>query len=1103
MPTPVTPVIVPSVSPDFVFKFVSVKPVKRHKTAQSAAAGKYIFRDVINTATSEQEADYESTNGNFLFSNLKNALSAADYTPSAELKQEFISLATTFYNGAYSIKDGSYYSSWSWLGLVMDWYLRSERNATAAEFEAKVLELTGEPIENIIEEADYKERKLRYWDNLLAMLIIDTSADASHRKVTVEEVVYGVKFLHLVERIIAEDENVVTAEQVRTTFAKPVVYEDLIGAVMRFTEQPTPEIIDNSAEQELISSINQKIKDLKKGLDELDEFELRERNRAATSQGGDNYYGYNGYYGENPYNEYPLSAPAPTTASVPAPPTKLERFYEMASPITQFYMAQFKLDIPEFDIPFTKEIFNRRAKEAYATLPANPRAGTSVKVGGAIFDYTDSYDCIPVRQFDCNSENDPATLGQPYITARNSGIFRSIGFGDLLLVEQQIARYEVGEVAHIENILRGERKTRQHHRLDRTEETITTESEITKESEKESQTTERFSLEKEASSVVKSDFNIENSLNVAADFGMVKLDNQLDIGYSNSSTNENRTASQYAKEVTSRALERVIEKVRTVRTKTTIHEVQEFNEHVLDNTATPLVGQNMGDHISGVFRWVDKYYTCKMKNYGKRLMLEFVVPEPAQFYLFAKLNKPVSGDAPKRPANPKNKEQVKEYIKLDEALTIEGLSEANYLKWAEFYNVSDVIPPPVEFKYTTKSIKLDYNDQKGTDKVILKDFPTEFPPITDYNSIATTGKLTLHIGNNPLGDEAIIIKIGDTQYNIGLTNNFFSSLYIASQDVIGGNVYSSAQKVVVGSSSLAWHLSINLPEQSITATEKDVPVVLQTSNVNLDVTVTIKYKRTDESLQKWRISTYGKIMDAYNRQLSEYLEWKNAQSIGQGITIEGNNPGINREIEKTELKKHCITIFSGERLEKFNAMKSGQQSFGYPEIDLRVLPKQADYISFFEQAFDWRNITYRFYPYFYGRKAKWVVSSQTEDKSDPLFTAFLQAGAARVVVPVKLGFENQIMDFISTGSIKRVHPEALPISASEIAIGVHENFTDAESNETFTYVGDPWEIKVPTNLVYLQPQRPNPVEPDGTADPDLPYNPNQFPIKFDNSTPLP
>src|SRR6185295_4034896 len=132
---------------------------------------------------------------------------------------------------------------------------------------------------------------------------------------------------------------------------------------------------------------------------------------------------------------------------------------------------------------------------------------------------------------------------------------------------------------------------------------------------------------------------------------------------------------------------------------------------------------------------------------------------------------------------------------------------------------------------------------------------------------------------------------------------------------------------------------------------------------------------------------------AYQTAKADYEQRVKAQEAQQGIVIQGQNPRINREIEKTELKKACLRMLEDNSVYgKFNA----QDSATPPEFDPVDAFNEGKIIQFFEQAFEWENITYLFYPYFWARTTQWIHKSTTYD-TDPLFTQFLQAGAARVV----------------------------------------------------------------------------------------------------------
>jgi hypothetical protein len=159
------------------------------------------------------------------------------------------------------------------------------------------------------------------------------------------------------------------------------------------------------------------------------------------------------------------------------------------------------------------------------------------------------------------------------------------------------------------------------------------------------------------------------------------------------------------------------------------------------------------------------------------------------------------------------------------------------------------------------------------------------------------------------------------------------------------------------------------------------------------------------------------VMTAYNEQKARFDNEVNAARIQADLSgIKGKNPAINRETEKTELKKSCISLLTGQRFDLFNAVTRNAPPLGYPEIDFAEAKAEGPYIQFFEQAFEWNNVTYVFYPYFWSKKEDWLTLAQIDD-TDPLFARFLQAGAARVQLPVRLGFEKSILHYLELGEI--------------------------------------------------------------------------------------
>ena len=128
--------------------------------------------------------------------------------------------------------------------------------------------------------------------------------------------------------------------------------------------------------------------------------------------------------------------------------------------------------------------------------------------------------------------------------AAPSNPIRPAGIGDLLIVRQQITRYEGGEVAHIENILKGESKGRTHRRLDRQEDTLTIETEATRTDEQESATTERFELQREVASTIEADASAKLGASVSGSYGpTVEFTVSAELESSFSTSKSTQTAS--------------------------------------------------------------------------------------------------------------------------------------------------------------------------------------------------------------------------------------------------------------------------------------------------------------------------------------------------------------------------------------------------------------------------------------------------------------------------------------------------------------------------------------------------------------------------------
>jgi hypothetical protein len=608
-----------------------------------------------------------------------------------------------------------------------------------------------------------------------------------------------------------------------------------------------------------------------------------------------------------------------------------------------------------------------------------------------------------------------ATLGGSDYVGEPTGVFptgagsiRPVGIGDLLMVKEHVLRYEGGELAHVENILKSESLKRNTRRLERTETTITQETETTKEEESDTQSTDRFDLKRETSNTVKNDTSLKAGLSVDAKYGPF-VEVKANADYSTSTANESATkqSAEFSKDVVSRSVSKLTERVLDRRQVTTLVEFEEDYEHGFDNTTGT-------GHITGYYQWLDKVSQAQVYNYGKRLLFDLTLPEPGTNYIILQASAQSTQAPLKKPP--------------DFTLTADQVDEGNYTIWAKLYDTTGLEPPPAPVKSFTKSI-------------------AQQIPQDPYEA---SGQDTIAIDT---GYRAKYALVSTDWYSHDPANAWWSLL-------IGWNriqVISPTPPVIVDMSA----------EEGSVAFGYDVHQV-----ATLAADIEIFCERTETAFKAWQLKTHATITQAYVAKVQAYEESLAQAQSAAGVQIAGQNPDFNQRIIAGELRRQCLTLLTAQQFDGFGALELSAEGYAQPNLDRTT--QQMPYVRFFEQALEWEHIVYFFYPYFWGWKPAWKNRFMLDD-TDPAFGDFLRAGAARIVIPVRPGFEAAVIHYLdSQGEIWNGGPPPdiskslyLPI-VQEI-----ENATGAPGNEV--PVGDPWEVRVPTTLVRLRPNDDLPV----------------------------
>jgi len=593
---------------------------------------------------------------------------------------------------------------------------------------------------------------------------------------------------------------------------------------------------------------------------------------------------------------------------------------------------------------------------------------------------------------------DPSTVSQPEAPV-SFGIQR-LGIADYRKVEQEVCCYVPGEVSHIENIMAREYKSKDVKRTRRQETTDTVSSETERENLTETTSTDRFEMNQEIASISAQDQSTNASAGIRWGGNQFGGDASASFANNTSSEESESQAITHAKELTERALDRVVQKVREERVSKVIEEYEETTSHGFDN--------RKGDkHVSGVYRWVDKVYENKLLNYGKRLMYEFMVPEPASFHDLA-IQMTNEQDVLVKPVDPRTAsfQKMKDH---------KAVNATTYKHWAAIYN-AEVSEPPVESMYIGKAFS--------------------------YQATEVIDNRHERYGEN---DEVTIPE--------GYYTTYAKAYWEDSSDGYTPN----ATKIIVGSEKIATKGALF----SIPKHVESIPVSFSSlGHLSGNSTVSIKVQILPEAKEKWQLETFNTIIEAYEERLTEYEEKLAAQKEMKNQKID-INPGFFREIEKTVLRKNCITYLLGhENLGK--DLVNNRQSI--TEITAKysnaLLDDYAAKVKFFEQAFEWDIMSYSFYPFYWANKEKWGELYQIQN-NDPLFKAFLQSGMARVIITVRPGFEEMVNWYMATGQIW--NGGQVPTLDDEEFVSIVEELRNPESE-----VEETWETRVPTSLTVIQ-----------------------------------
>ncbi len=597
---------------------------------------------------------------------------------------------------------------------------------------------------------------------------------------------------------------------------------------------------------------------------------------------------------------------------------------------------------------------------------------------------------------------------------------------DLYLIREELARYEAGDIADIQNILAGEKKVRNHRFLSRKEQSNETDQETQTSEERDHQVGEKSALQSEVKKTVDKKVNVDAGVTATLKYGnSITITPHANVTYNNAKSQSSSQARSYSKDVVDRSVSSLQTKIRTVATSKILLETEERNKGSIDNTVAG------NDHRSGIFYWVNRVSHAQVFNYGRHMMFDMIVPEPAALFK-ALYDAKMKGD---KEANEPPKPKV----------DIPGITVTTYSGLLNQYAIAttDDIAPPDEEITVSIAIAVNVSEADGDKSVGFSstdgkvDIPEGYAAVhADYDIRAYTGEPG---STGPLDEVAVSINLGNRYLLKGMMDEWSQG----------------------GQDATPWAAVGSITMQKETGTLAAAVAGYSSMAFSLTGSISIRCKLTDSRRAVWQAQIYNLIMTDYGRKLAAY------QAVtGQStdiVRIKGRNPFLNREIERNEFKRHIIAILLCNYFNGMGSMIDHVAPCGYPEFDFEKLGADMPIIQFFEQVFEWEYMTYLFYHSMWARKCKWPDLIDA-DSGDPLFDKFLMAGASRVQVPIRPGMENVFLWYLKRHEIWGESGEP-PLPGDDDYVSMIQEMKEAEQGD---YADRPGLIAAKTDSEKLE-----------------------------------
>jgi hypothetical protein len=534
--------------------------------------------------------------------------------------------------------------------------------------------------------------------------------------------------------------------------------------------------------------------------------------------------------------------------------------------------------------------------------------------------------------------------------------------GELRVTEKRLAGYVEADVVHVENVLANETRQRVHQSKSTSGKTSSTTDDTESEKISDRQTTTKTEFQHEARKAVEERQGLDISSSVSASYGPVAATVGLNFSSSTSKSEAQREANSFASEVVSRAVSRVRDRQQTVRTSYEELRDTETNTHGFAN--------NTAKNIIGVYRALDKVFDIFQRTYDDRLFYDVTVLNPGEFLRESSQSR-LSAHATSPP---------EPFTIGDSAIKSTDITPSVAVELAVRYALQDLPPVPalqrvdVTFAGDNEYTSKEGRKVNGWSHLVLGEAAVPagyeaFGAIVTYGGDLGQDDATSAANNRPIRTEWTLdqgadkiyaqhwISVGGSRLNVSLLGGIFGKKFDPRP----------SGSLAIGASVLC------LTGFRIDATVICIP--------------------TDAAFVDWQLSTLLAARDGYERLLTKYQQSVADAGATSGVSLSMSD-GSAKELIVREMRRLFLS------------------SFAVTGIGPGLAIPDSAIVSFFEQSFEWSNLQYMLYPYYWAPKDNRAALAFAYANNQDL-VEFVSAGAARIVVPARRESEADLLRLLA------------------------------------------------------------------------------------------